>query len=60
MSTDKETLEELRRSLNEATKKVQGWPLAKTLSATATVDSKGLASYYESTPVTTRHDGKTT
>jgi hypothetical protein len=59
MSADEERVEELRRSLNEATKKVQGWPQAKTLSATATVDSKRLASYYES-PLPTCRDGKAT
>jgi hypothetical protein len=55
MSTDEkrtDKVEELKRSLNEATKTVQGWPQAKTRSATATVDSKRLASYYES-PVPT-------
>jgi hypothetical protein len=59
MTADEERVEELRRSLKEATKKVQGWTQAKTLGATATVDSKRLASYYEP-PLPARHDGKAT
>ena len=48
MTAGEERVEELRRSIGEARKKVQSWPEAKTQSANATVDSKGLASYYES------------
>ena len=47
-------VEALKRSLNEASKQVQNWPPAKCESADATVDSKRLASYYESVDQTSR------
>ncbi len=43
----------LKRSLSEASEKVQRWGPSKHASAEATVDPKRLASYYES-PVRTR------
>ena len=43
-----EGVEALKRSLKEASKQVQTWTPAKCESADVTVDSKRLASYYES------------
>ena len=43
-----ERVEGLRRSLSEASAKVRSWAPSKHASAHATVDSKRLASYYES------------
>jgi hypothetical protein len=41
-------VEALRKSLKEASTQVQNWPRSKSESAEVTVDSKRLASYYES------------